>query len=57
MSAACFAAWSAFSLPSVPTWALVQANVTFLAIQAKLFIASDVSNTVEDVKILWFSAR
>ena len=49
LCAACLAAWSAASLPSVPTWALVHASVTFVAIQARLLIASAVFRAVVDV--------
>ena len=54
--AACLAAMSALSLPSVLTWARVQAKVTFLAIQARLLAASAVLSAVVDVKVLLFSA-
>ena len=55
--AACLAVWSATSLPSVPTWALVQASVTFVAIQARLLSASAVSRAVDDVNVLLFRAK
>ena len=54
--AACLAAMSAISLPSVPTWARVQVRVIFLAIQARLLAASAVLSAVVDEKVLLFRA-
>ena len=57
LCAACLAVWSAASLPSVPTCALVQASVTFWAIKARLLTVSAVFKAVVDVNVLLFRAK